>query len=58
MFENDTTVDVDFLLMGSGKYGKDKTRALAEKLIAVAEVRKDAVAFISPHRGAYDFRYI
>ena len=51
-FENDTTVDVDFLLMGSGKYGKDKTRALAEKLIAVAEVRKDAVAFISPHRGA------
>ncbi len=52
LFENDTTVDVDFLLMGSGKYGKDKTRALAEKLIAVAEVRKDAVAFISPHRGA------
>ncbi len=51
-FENDTTVDVDFLLMGSGKYGQDKTRALAEKLIAVAEVRKDAVAFISPHRGA------
>ena len=29
-FENDTTVDVDFLLMGSGKYGKDRTRALAE----------------------------
>ena len=26
-FENDTTVDVDFLLMGSGKYGQDKTRA-------------------------------
>ena len=51
-FENDTTVDVDFLLMGSGKYGQDSTRALAEKLIAVAEVRKDAVAFISPHRGA------
>ncbi len=52
LFENDTTVDVDFLLMGSGKYGKDSTRALAEKLIAVAEVRKDAVAFISPHRGS------
>ena len=51
-FENDTTVDVDFLLMGSGKYGKDKTRALAQKLIAVAEVRKDAVAFISPYRAA------
>ena len=51
-FENDTTVDVDFLLMGSGKYGEDKTRALAEKLIAVADIRKDAVAFISPYRGS------
>ena len=49
-FENDTTVDVDFLLMGSGKYGQDRTRALAEKLITVAELRKDAVAFISPSR--------
>ena len=51
-FENDTTVNVDFLLMGSGKYGRDSTRALAEKLITVAELRQDAVAFISPHRGA------
>ena len=49
-FENDTTVDVDFLLMGSGKYGQDSTRALAEKLISVAEIRKDAIAFISPSR--------
>ena len=31
---------------------KIKHRALATKLIAVAEARKDAVAFISPHRGA------
>jgi len=52
LFENESEVDVDFLLMGSGKYGRDKTRALATKLIAVAESRKDAVAFISPHRGA------
>jgi len=52
LFENESEVDVDFLLMGSGKYGIDKTRALAAKLIAVAESRKDAVAFISPHRGA------
>ena len=36
--------------MGSGKYGQDRTRALAEKLITVAELRKDAVAFISPSR--------
>ena len=52
LFENESEVDVDFLLMGSGKYGKEKTRALATKLIAVAEARKDAVAFISPHRDA------
>jgi hypothetical protein len=52
LFENESEVDVDFLLMGSGKYGQDKTRALATKLIAIAESRKDAVAFISPHRGA------
>ena len=52
LFENESEVDVDFLLMGSGKYGQDKTRALATKLIAIAEARKDAVAFISPHRGA------
>ena len=52
LFENDSETDVDFLLMGSGKYGQDKTRALATKLIAVAELRKDAVAFISPYRSA------
>ena len=52
LFENESDVDVDFLLMGSGKYGQDRTRALATKLIQVAEARKDAVAFISPHRGA------
>ncbi len=52
LFENESEVDVDFLLMGSGKYGKDKTRALATKLITIAEARKDAVAFISPHRSA------
>ena len=52
LFENESEVDVDFLLMGSGKYDKPDTRALATKLIQVAEARKDAVAFISPHRGA------
>ena len=52
LFENDTNVDVDFLLMGSGKYSEFDTRALATKLISVAELRKDAVAFISPYRGS------
>ena len=52
LFENDTAVDVDFLLMGSAKASQDNARALATKLISVAELRKDAVAFISPFRGA------
>jgi len=52
LFENDTNVDVDFLLMGSAKGGEYHSRALATKLIAVAEKRKDAVAFISPYRAA------
>ena len=33
-------------------YDKTDAQALANKLIAVAESRKDAVAFISPYRGA------
>ena len=38
--------------MGSAKEGQNEARALATKLIAVAELRKDAVAFISPYRGS------
>ena len=49
-FQSDTVDNVDFLLMGSGKYGQDSTRQLATTLISVAEERKDAVAFISPSR--------
>jgi len=52
LFSNDTNVDVDFLLMGSSKGGEDESRALATKLIAVAELRKDAIAFISPYRAS------
>jgi len=38
--------------MGSAGYAKEEAQALANKCIAVAEARKDAVAFISPYRGA------
>ena len=51
LFENDS-VDVDFLIQGSSKGDIYTTRALATKLIAVAEARKDAIAFISPHRAS------
>jgi hypothetical protein len=52
LFENSDNFKVDFLLMGSANYNIYDAQALAEKLISVAELRKDAVAFISPYRGA------
>ena len=51
-FENTDNFKVDFLLMGSANYNICDAQALAEKLISVAELRKDAIAFISPYRGA------
>mgnify|MGYP001293558858 FL=1 len=53
LFENPDNFEVDFLLMGSGNHTEAKTQALANKLIAVAEARQDAVAFISPYRQAF-----
>ena len=52
LLENTENYEVDFLLMGSASYSKEDAQALANKLIAVAEARKDAIAFISPYRGA------
>ena len=52
LFENTENFKVDFLLMGSAGYAKETAQALANKIISVAELRKDAIAFISPYRGA------
>jgi hypothetical protein len=52
LFENTDNYTVDFLLMGSAAYDISTTQALANKLISVAELRKDAIAFISPYRSA------
>jgi hypothetical protein len=52
LFENTENFKVDFLLMGSASYNINDAQALANKLISVAELRKDAVAFISPYRGS------
>ena len=52
LFENTENYKVDFLLMGSAAYAKETAQALANKLISVAELRKDAIAFISPYRTA------
>jgi hypothetical protein len=53
LFENTEEYEVDFILMGSANYPKEQAQALANKCIAVAETRKDAVAFISPYRQAF-----
>ncbi len=52
-FENSERYAVDFVLMGSANYAKEQAQALANKCIAVAEARKDALAFISPYRLAF-----
>ena len=52
LFENTEKYNVDFILMGSAGYGKEEAQALANKCIAVAEARQDAIAFISPYRAA------
>ena len=52
IFENDEEYAVDFLLMGGAGYTKEDAQALASSIISVAEIRKDAIAFISPNRTA------
>ena len=39
--------------MGAAHHVKEQSQAIAEKIIAVAEERKDAIAFISPYRQAF-----
>ena len=51
-FINEEETDIDFLLMGSSGYSKEDSQALANKLISIAEQRKDAIAFISAYRGS------
>ena len=53
LFTNKELYEVDFILQGAGNYGKEATQAVANKAIAVAEARKDAIAFISPYRQAF-----
>jgi hypothetical protein len=49
---NATEVPLNFLLQGSTALGKEQEQAKANKLISIAESRKDCIAFISPNRSA------
>jgi len=51
IFENEAEYAVNFLLMGPGITGSQaESQAKANKLIAIAEQRKDCLAVISPNR--------
>ena len=50
LFDNKDEVEVDYLLCGPTLGGFAESQAKANKLIAIAESRKDCVAVISPYR--------
>lgn len=52
LLTNAEEFNVDFILQGSGNYSKEETQAIGQKAIDIAERRKDALAFLSPHRSA------
>jgi hypothetical protein len=51
LFANKDDIEVDYLLNGPGLENESESQAKANKLISIAEGRKDCVAVISPHRG-------
>jgi len=53
IFANKEQYEVDFILQGSSNFSKEQAQAIAHKAIAVAESRKDAIAFLSPYRQAF-----
>jgi len=52
LFSNATSVELNFLLQGGASLGASDEQAKANKLISIAESRKDCIAFISPNRTA------
>jgi hypothetical protein len=51
LFASDTASTINFLLQGSASLGKEDEQAKANKLISLAETRKDCIACISPYRA-------
>jgi len=50
-FTDPETVQIDYLIMGGGGATETESKAKANKLISIAGLRKDCVAFISPDKG-------
>jgi len=51
LFSNRDEISVDYLLMGPGCSTELQSQAKANLLISLAEIRKDCMAVISPHRA-------
>lgn len=51
-FESDEDTNIDFIIMGSASYSEAEAQSLANKLIAITELRQDAICFISPYRAS------
>ena len=50
LFSNKDEIEVDYIIMGPGLIDESQSQAKANKVISIAESRKDCVATISPHR--------
>jgi hypothetical protein len=50
LFSNQEEIEVDFLIYGSSMTSELESQAKANKLISIANSRKDCIAVISPHR--------
>ena len=51
LFANKDEIQVNFLINGPGSSSEAESQAKANKLISIADSRKDCVAVISPHRA-------
>jgi len=51
LFSNSDEIGIDYLIMGPGLTNKYESQAKANYLISLAELRKDCIAVISPHRS-------
>ena len=51
LFSNRDEIAVDYVLMGPGLAEETESQAKANKVISIAEARKDCVATVSPHRA-------
>ncbi|AAL09966.1 contractile tail sheath protein gp18 [Synechococcus phage S-PM2] len=51
LFLDTEETEIDFVLMGGSMADEADTKSKATKVIAIAASRKDALAFVSPHKG-------